>query len=147
MEIVFRPFSQLTNEELYAVLRLRSEVFVVEQNCAYLDLDDCDQKAMHLLGFLRTELAACARIFAPGDYFDGYASIGRIATSPRFRNLGYGKRIVTESLMKISELYGSDCPVKIGAQAYLTRFYKSLGFTSTQEEYIEDGIPHVYMMK
>ena len=147
MEIVFRSFSQIPNEELYALLRLRSEVFVVEQYCAYLDLDDCDQRAMHLLGFLGTELTACSRIFAPGNYFDRYASIGRIVTSPRFRSLGYGKRIVTESLMKISELYGSDCPVKIGAQAYLTRFYKSLGFTNTQEEYIEDGIPHVYMIK
>ncbi len=146
MEIEFKSFAQLTNEELYAILRLRSEVFVVEQNCVYLDLDDCDQKSEHLLGFIGTELAACTRIFAPGNYFDGYASIGRIATSPKFRSLGYGKRIVTESLMKISELYGLDCPVKIGAQAYLTKFYKSLGFTSTQEEYIEDGIPHVYMI-
>lgn len=146
MKVIFKSFMELSNDELYALLRLRSEVFVVEQNCPYLDMDNYDQKAMHLLGFMGQDLIATCRIFAPGEYFKGYASVGRIATARKCRALGYGKRIVTESIEKIYALCGSGCPIKIGAQAYLTRFYESFGFVSTGEEYLEDDIPHVYMI-
>lgn len=147
MKIKIKFFHELSNQELYSLLALRSEVFIVEQNCPYQDLDGHDQKAIHLLGYLDENLAACSRIFAPNEYFEGFASIGRIATSPNFRKLSFGKQIVVDSLSKIYELYGKECPIKIGAQAYLIRFYEELGFNNTGIEFLEDGIPHVYMIK
>ncbi|MFT7031825.1 MAG: ElaA protein [Cyclobacteriaceae bacterium] len=147
MKTRIKSFQELSNQELYALLALRSEVFVVEQDCSYQDLDGHDQKAIHLLGYQDQNLAACSRIFAPDDYFDGHASIGRIATSPDFRKLSYGKQIVEHSLSKIYELYGNECPIKIGAQAYLIRFYEYLGFKNTEMEFLEDGIPHIYMIQ
>ena len=147
MKTRIKSFQELSNQELYALLALRSEVFVVEQNCPYQDLDGHDQKAIHLLGYQDQNLVACSRIFALSQYFEGFASIGRIATSPNFRKLGFGKQIVEQSLLKIYELYGKECPIKIGAQAYLIRFYEELGFNNTTIEFLEDGIPHVYMIK
>ena len=147
MKIKVKSFQELSNIELYSLLALRSEVFVVEQNCAYHDLDGHDQKAIHLLGYKDQNLAAYSRIFAPNDYFEGFASIGRIVTSSSFRKFGFGKQVVEKSLSKIYELYGKNCPVKIGAQAYLIRFYEELGFSNTKIEFLEDGIPHVYMIK
>ena len=147
MKVIVKSFENLTNQELYALLALRIEVFVVEQNCPYLDLDGFDQKATHLLGYNKEILVACSRIFAPDSYFQGFASIGRIVTSPKFRNLGFGKKLVQHSLSNIHEMYGNKCPVKIGAQAYLISFYEALGFNNTGAEYLEDGIPHVFMIK
>lgn len=145
MKIKIKSFQELSNQELYSLLALRSEVFIVEQNCPYQDLDGHDQKAIHLLAYCDENLAACSRIFAPNDYFEGFTSIGRIVTSPRYRKFGFGKQIVNQSLSEIYNKYGSSCSVKIGAQAYLIRFYEELGFVNTKEEFIEDGIPHVYM--
>ncbi|MFY0651282.1 MAG: GNAT family N-acetyltransferase [Cyclobacteriaceae bacterium] len=147
MEIKFKHFSELSNEELYGLLRLRAEVFVVEQNCNYLDMDNLDQKAIHVMGTVDGQIVATTRILAAGDSFIGYASIGRIATSPNHRAKGMGKEIVRESLKKLYELYGKSCPVKIGAQAYLLKFYQSFGFVSTGHHYLEDDIPHVIMVK
>ena len=147
MDIEFKSFEELSNNELYAILRLRAEVFVVEQNCPYIDLDNHDQNALHLLGWQGSGLAATTRIFGPGDYFDEYASIGRIATSPDFRAAGLGRQAVSESITKIEQLYGGDCRIKIGAQQYLLKFYESFNFVSTGNEYLEDGIPHVYMIR
>ncbi len=146
MKIVFKPFDTLLPEELYLTLRLRMEAFVLEQQCFYLDLDNFDQKAIHALGYAGGHnLAATARLFAPGDYFDEYASVGRIVTAKEYRRKGYGKHIVVACVEKLRELYGNNCPIKIAAQVYLARFYESLGFTNTHEEFMEDGIPHVYM--
>lgn len=147
MQVEFKSFGELTNNELYALLRLRAEVFVVEQNCPYVDLDNHDQGAIHLLGWQEASLAATTRIFGPGGYFRDYASIGRIATSPEFRAAGFGRLAVSESIAKIQQLYGTKCPIKIGAQQYLLKFYESFEFVSTGNEYLEDGIPHVFMIR
>ena len=147
MEVVFKRFDQLTNSELYALLQLRSEVFVVEQDCVYQDIDDADLKAIHLLGTVDSELVACTRIIAPNIKYENHASIGRIVTAQSVRRLGYGKQIVQKSIDKICQLYGENTPIKISAQVYLNRFYNSLGFESQGQQYLEDGIPHVEMVK
>lgn len=151
------PFDELSAEALYEILALRAEVFVVEQECAYLDPDGKDLKAYHLLGQAgcggsndascngHGELAAYARIFAPGDYL-GECSIGRVAVSPRHRGAGLGRELMERSLAAIERLWG-DAPVTISAQQYLEKFYASLGFVTLGEPYLEDGIPHIRMRK
>ena len=141
---ILRPFERLTAGELYIVLRLRSRVFVVEQNCLYLDMDDRDQAAFHLLGMRDDSLVAYARLFAPGAYYQESA-IGRILTAPEARGTGIGRLLVNESLEIARRLYG-DGPVRIGAQRHLERFYEGLGFRVAGEPYVEDGIPHVEMV-
>lgn len=145
METRLRTFDQLNVRELYALLRLRSEVFVVEQQCLYLDLDGKDSRALHLLGFEGDQLAAYTRIFAPGDYF-GQASIGRVAVSPEYRRRGLGREIMLASLAAVEESFGQ-VPVCLSAQSYLRRFYEELGFLAEGEEYLEDGIPHILMVR
>ncbi len=145
MDIRLRTFKQLTATELYELLKLRSEVFVVEQQCVYLDLDGKDAKALHLLGYDAGELAAYTRLFAPGDYFEE-ASIGRVAVSQRHRGKGLGREIMVASLQALETRFG---PVEIAlsAQAYLRRFYEDLGFAVEGSEYLEDGIPHIHMAR
>lgn len=145
MEIRLRTFGQLTTEELYEVLKLRSEVFVVEQDCVYLDPDGKDFKALHLLGYEGGSLAAYTRLFAPGDYF-AEASIGRVAVSGQHRGKGLGREIMKASLRAVEERFG---PVEIAlsAQAYLMQFYRELGFEAEGSEYLEDGIPHICMAR
>lgn len=144
-------FDELTLAELYAVLRLRQRVFVVEQNCAYLDLDDADQQAYHLLGWLDRSsdapplLAAYARVFEPGIKFVE-ASIGRVITDPQARGGGYGKLLMREAIERCSALVPG-APIRIGAQAHLERFYESFGFRRASELYDEDGIPHIEMLR
>jgi ElaA protein len=148
MALNFRclPFSELTVYELYNIMALRQEVFIVEQNCAYLDADGKDLKSWHVMGF-DTEgvLVAYTRLLPQGVAYDNYASIGRVVSSPKARGLGYGKILIHESISQIKKLFPNQ-PVKIGAQSYLLRFYQSLGFESTGEEYLEDGIPHTSMI-
>jgi ElaA protein len=139
-----KPFERLTAEELYQVMRLRSEVFVVEQQCVYLDADNKDQGAFHLLGYKGRTLIAYARLFAPGAYFEE-AAIGRIVTAPEVRRNGVGKALMEESLELVRRMYGAG-PVRIGAQKYLVAFYGLFGFQVSGEEYLEDGIPHVEMV-
>lgn len=143
MKTVIKSFNEFSIEELYAVLRLRSEVFVVEQDCVYQDIDNKDQKAIHILGYEGKHLAAYTRIFKPGDYFE-QASIGRVVVSPSQRGKSYGQEIMKAS---IAYAKAEHFPiVKISAQCYLDKFYKDLGFISTGEKYLEDGIPHQAMM-
>ncbi len=145
LTIKTKTFKQLSNDELYAILQLRSEVFVVEQNCVYQDLDYKDQKALHVLGFNNKNLVAYTRIFKPNDYFE-YASIGRVIVKENERKYRYGYDIMEASIKAIKDYY-SESQIKISAQVYLKKFYNNLGFKETGEAYLEDGIPHMGMIK
>lgn len=141
---ILKKFDDLSAAELYAIMQLRNEVFVVEQNCVYPDADNKDQQSLHLSGWNGAQLVAYTRIIPPGiSYVE--ASIGRVVTAPGFRSLGLGRKLMTESIrLTYSEF---NCThIKIGAQVYLTAFYQSLGFTPCSEEYLEDGIPHLEMI-
>jgi len=141
------PFYELSLEELYAIMVLRQEVFVLEQNCAFVDADGKDQQAWHLMVFDENQkLAAYTRLFDKSVYYEGYTSIGRVVTSAHARGGGIGKFLMQKSIEKIGELFGIE-PIKIGAQSYLIKFYQSLGFELTGNDYIEDGIEHTYMIR
>lgn len=145
MEVSVKTFNELTTEELYQILRLRSEVFVVEQDCVYQDVDNKDQKALHIMGIKDGEVVAYTRVFEPGDYFDN-VSIGRVVVSQSQRKYGLGKQIMQASLAAIDQRF-PDKPTEISAQSYLLKFYTELGFNTFGEEYLEDGIPHRRMLK
>ena len=144
MRIEIKSFSALSLEELYALLRVRSEIFVVEQQCIYLDLDGKDNAALHVLAWKGSELCGYCRVFRPGDYFEE-ASIGRVAVPTEFRGHGYGARLMEFTIEAIHREIGP-CPIAISAQAYLQRFYEALGFKAEGELYKEDGIPHLRMV-
>lgn len=145
MQVIVKAFQDLDLEELYRVLQLRSEVFVVEQDCIYQDIDGKDQKAIHILGYQNGELVAYTRCFKPGYYFDE-ASIGRVIVKESFRKYGYGHEILKASINEIESRYNTK-KIKLSAQQYLTRFYESHGFQQTGKGYMEDGIPHIAMVK
>ena len=143
IEWVKKKWSEVSLEELYSVLRLRSEVFVVEQDCVYQDIDNKDQIAIHLLGYINKELIAYSRLFNEGDYFKE-TSFGRAIIKKEKRGQGYGDELVKESLNTIKNYYGNK-KVKISAQAHLKTFYSKHAFIAKGKEYLEDGIPHVSM--
>ena len=145
MNYTFKHFDQLTLDELYHLLQLRSEVFVVEQNCVYQDIDDKDRPGFHLLGFIDSQLVACARILPKGISYSDYCSIGRVCTKQTHRKFGYGKKLVEQAILHCHELY-PDTKIKISAQSYLLKFYTELGFEAIGEEYLEDEIPHRAMI-
>lgn len=145
MEIKIKCFSELTLEELYQVLQLRSEVFVVEQDCVYQDIDGKDQKALHILGFKNDELIAYTRCFDKEIYFEE-ASIGRVIVRENERKSSYGHDIFKASIDVIESRFKTS-KIKISAQQYLTKFYEFHGFKQTGEGYLEDGIPHIAMIK
>ena len=136
---VVKKWSALTANEIYFILRLRSEVFVVEQDCVYQDIDGKDQKAKHVLGKKENDIVAYARVFKPGDYFKE-ASFGRAVVKKSERGKGVGDELVINCLENIKEK-----KIKISAQSYLKGFYGKHGFTAKGEEYLEDGIPHTAM--
>jgi ElaA protein len=140
-----KKFKELSPEELYALLRLRAEVFVVEQTCAFQDLDNKDQHCYHLLGHENDILVAYTRLVPPGIAYDT-ASIGRVVTSPAYRKKGYGKLLMQQSIEKCTALFG-DTTLTIGAQCYLLSFYRSFGFVPSGEMYLEDGIEHIEMTR
>jgi ElaA protein len=146
-EIVWEclPFEGLTNHQLYSILQLRNEVFIVEQNCAYQDLDNKDQKSLHLMGWMGDDLAAYARLLPNGISYE-YVSIGRVITSPRYRKSGAGKALMQEAIQRCNSLFGKQ-PIKIGAQLYLQKFYNGFGFTQTSDMYLEDDIEHIEMLR
>jgi ElaA protein len=144
-EWVIKTFNDLTPIELYAILRLRSEVFVVEQNCVFLDMDNKDQECHHLMGKLNNRLVAYTRLVPPGHIYE-QPSIGRVVTALDVRNSGIGKELIRQSISGIQILYGNTS-IKIGAQLYLKRFYESFGFKQISNVYLEDGIEHIYMLK
>jgi ElaA protein len=118
---------------------------VVEQNCVFQDADDKDQDSYHLLGYHQHKLVAYTRLVPPGVAYQE-ASIGRVVTSPSVRRTGAGRVLMQESIRNIYQLFGIN-PIKIGAQLYLKTFYESFGFVQIGEPYLEDGIPHIYMLK
>ena len=140
-----KPFNNLTNIELYALLRLRSEVFVVEQNCIFLDMDNKDQTCHHLLGYDGENLVAAARLLGPNTTYQ-QISIGRVVSSPAYRGTGAGKALMQQAIVQCYQLFGKS-DIKIGAQLYLKTFYESFGFVQTSNVYDEDGIDHVEMVK
>ena len=145
MEINTYNFSSLNTDQLYRLLQLRSEVFVVEQNCVFLDMDDKDQFAHHLQGRIEGNLAAVVRILPPALDYDE-PSIGRVVSSPRFRRKGVGIALMNTAIEETVALYGA-CAIKIGAQQYLKKFYESFGFVQCSETYLEDDIPHIKMLR
>ena len=145
LTIEIKSFNDLTKCELYDLLQLRSEVFVVEQNCVYQDIDGKDEKALHVLGFKNNKIVAYTRIFKPGDYFD-FSSIGRVVVAKNERTYKYGYDIMKASITAI-EMHYNVSKIKISAQAYLKTFYNNCGFIEIGEEYLEDDIPHIAMIK
>lgn len=142
---ILKPFDSLTVNELYAILRLRSEVFVVEQNCVFQDMDKKDQQCHHMMGWKGNLLAAYTRLVPPGISYE-QASIGRVVTSPLARGGGLGKTLMEKSMEELTNLYGPGI-IKIGAQLYLKKFYQSFGFKQIDDIYDEDGIDHIHMIK
>lgn len=139
-----KHFNDLTNTELYDLLRLRSEVFVVEQNCVFLDQDDKDQQCHHVLFYDAQTIVACARLVPPGLSYPEM-SIGRIVTSMKVRGTGAGKELVAYSIAECRRLFGNG-PIKIGAQLYAEKFYEQFGFVRCSDVYDEDGIDHIKML-
>ena len=134
-----KEWSELSTKEVENIFSLRSEVFVVEQDCVYQDIDGKDQKAKHVLGKKNNEIIAYARIFKPGDYFEE-ASFGRAVVKKLERGRGIGGELVIKCLENITEE-----EIKISAQSYLKGFYSKHGFKAEGNEYLEDGIPHTAM--
>ncbi|MBZ0230882.1 MAG: GNAT family N-acetyltransferase [Deltaproteobacteria bacterium] len=143
----YRPWSELTTGELYRIMTLRQRVFVVEQSCPYLDADGKDDRAHHLWCDDAAGQACVAylRVFAPGVVY-AEASLGRIVTAPEVRRSGLGRPLVREGLARIAAAHGA-VPVRIGAQKYLEPFYAGLGFVRASDDYLEDGIPHLEMVR
>ena len=145
LKVITKKFSELTTNELYAILQLRSEVFVVEQDCVYQDLDFKDQQALHVIGYKDDKIVAYTRIFKPGYYFEN-ASIGRVVVAKNERKYGFGHVIMKASIEAIQENFKVNT-IKISAQTYLKKFYESHEFSKIGKEYLEDGIPHIGMIK
>ena len=140
---IAKTFSELDTEDLYQILRLRSEVFVVEQDCVYQDIDNKDQKAIHLYYKENNEIVAYTRIFKAGHYYEN-PCIGRVVVSKKNRGKDIGKKIMIDSIEYIKQNINGE-KIELSAQKYLDKFYKDLGFYSKGEQYLEDGIPHQRM--
>ncbi|NNE30844.1 MAG: GNAT family N-acetyltransferase [Winogradskyella sp.] len=145
LNVKVKSFEELSLKELYDLLQLRSEIFVVEQNCVYQDIDGKDQKALHVLGYLGNKPVAYTRIFKPGEYFEE-ASIGRVLVKQKARKNKFGFIIMKASIDAIKKYYNED-KIRISAQTYLKRFYNGLNFSEVGKEYLEDGIPHINMVR
>jgi len=139
----FAPFAKLTPRQVHDLYRLRVEVFVVEQNCVFQDVDGVDPDCFHLLGYSGDDLVAYARLLPAGVKFDE-PSIGRVITAPSIRRKGMGRVLMAEAMKRAQELWPRQ-PIRIGAQARLERFYNEFGFTKSSEPYDEDGILHIEM--
>lgn len=145
MDFRIKKFQELSLNELYQLLQLRSEVFVVEQNCVYQDIDGKDEKALHLLGTYNNEIVAYVRIFKPGDYFEE-ASIGRVVVKQIYRDRKWGNDLMQKAIaVTKSEL--NETRITISAQLYLQKFYENLGFVKSSEVYLEDDIEHIQMKR
>jgi len=145
MQYTMKPFEALTNLELYKLLQLRQEIFIIEQDCIYPDIDDKDQAAHHLLAYEGDKPVGCLRVLGEGVSYEGAASIGRVVVHEAYRGRGIAKEMMLQALAFIRAEMG-DIPVKISAQTYAIAFYESVGFEVMGEAYLEDGIPHVGMV-
>ena len=145
MHFEVKKIQELSSVRLFRLLQLRQEVFIVEQNCPYLDADHKDPLAFHVLGYFDDDIHACARILSPGISYEEFA-IGRIITSMKIRRMGFGIELMNFCHQWISEEFGPQA-IRISAQCYLEKFYKNLGYEPTGKEYLEDGIPHMEMLR
>ena len=145
MDFYIKSFSELNTNELYQILQLRAEVFVVEQDCVYQDVDGKDQKSLHVFGTKNNKIIAYTRIFKPGDYSKN-ASIGRVVVVASERKFGFGHDVMKASILAIKNYFKEDI-ITISAQVYLKKFYESHGFYQVGKDYLEDGIPHIEMLK
>ena len=145
MDFYIKSFSELNTNELYQILQLRAEVFVVEQDCVYQDVDGKDQKSLHVFGTKNNKIIAYTRIFKPGDYFKN-ASIGRVVVVASERKFGFGHDVMKASILAIKNYFKEDI-ITISAQVYLKKFYESHGFYQVGKDYLEDGISHIEMLK
>jgi len=139
-------YSDLTRDQLLAALALRQDVFIVEQNCPFHDIDGLDQQALHLLGWFDGRLIATLRLFPQFEEYNNRCSIGRICTHRDFRRFGVGRELVAEGLAYIDQ-HWPEQETEIGAQLYLERFYQSFGFQRSSDVYDEDGIDHIHMIR
>ena len=140
-----KPFKALSVSEMYSLLQLRSQVFVVEQNCVYQDIDGKDYKALHLMGEYDGKIVAYCRLFKSGDYFQE-ASIGRVVIDANYRDKKWGHEMMKQAIAGI-ETHFKETKIIISAQLYLQKFYESHGFVQTSEMYLEDDIPHIEMKR
>ena len=141
------PFDKLNLDQLYRMLQLRQEVFIVEQDCPYLDADDKDLDSFHVLGYDEYgKLQAYTRLIPKGTSYKGYTSIGRVITSSAIRGKNQGKLLMQYSIDKCLEIWPHES-IKISAQTYIVKFYNDLGFLAVGDEYLEDNIPHVAMIR
>lgn len=138
-----KTFQELSIDDLYAILQLRSEVFVVEQNCVFQDMDYNDQKAWHILGSSESKIVAYTRLFKPNDFYE-FASIGRVVINPNYRNRKWGNDLMKFSISEIKKHFKVN-KITIGAQLYLKKFYENNGFVQTGAIYLEDNIEHIEM--
>jgi len=145
LQFKLKRFNELSLSELYQLLQLRSEVFVVEQNCVYQDIDGKDEKALHLLGEMDGKIIAYSRLFKAKDYFDN-ASIGRVLVAEQFRSQKWGHDLMKNAIFAIQNSFGIQ-PITISAQLYLKHFYENHSFQQVSETYLEDGIPHIEMLR
>jgi len=145
MTWIIKNFNELTPEELYGIAKLRQDVFIIEQECTYDDLDGLDEQAYHVSGILNKKLGAYARIFPPGITYQE-TSIGRIVVNPLYRNRGLGKKLVKKCIQFCESKFPGKS-IKIEAQSHLQKFYKALGFISQGDTYLVDGISHIEMIK
>ena len=145
MQWILKKFHDLTVDEFHDILQLRINIFIVEQNCPYPELDDKDKIAFHLFGINKeNKIIAYTRIFKPGDYYKE-AAFGRVVVHQDYRNQKTGFQLVEQTIIEIHKLFGNT-NIKIGAQTYLNNFYQSFGFYQVGDDYIEDGIPHIHML-
>ena len=142
-----KKFDELTPQELYEILALRQNVFIIEQNCIYEDLDHYDQKATHIFAQNQDQkVIAYLRILPPKTKIKNDYSISRVATCQSIRKLGLGKQLMTKALSTLNKSF-SNPPIRISAQKYLENFYQEFGFKTISEPYLEDGISHIEMLK
>ncbi len=139
-----KSFDELNTYELYSILQIRNEVFILEQNCFYQDLDNKDLQAIHLMGFQDDTLVAYCRLLPEGVSYDKLCSIGRVLTKSTVRGTDKGKQLMLKAIEVCRDKFSSD--IRISAQSYLHKFYSDLGFAQVTEEYLEDGIPHFGML-
>ena len=144
-QIEYKPFAKLTPYELYAIIRLRNQVFVVEQNCVFQDADNKDPDCHHLMIWDKENLVAYSRLLYPGLVYE-HMSIGRVISSPAYRGNGAGKLLMESSIEACITLFGTGA-IQIGAQLYLKKFYESFGFKQISDIYLEDDIQHILMLR